>query len=357
MVTIRLTFLWIFLLQSGERLSILAFIHLPSEDQLFRHHHILSSHQAVLDHDNIDVPIIFENDRLLAIVKPPNIPHHDDPATGQLGIMSLIRHQQQQQPNPSFSYPHRLYGVHRLDRVTSGILLLAKDTATASMLMTKFSEKEIKKYYMAVSGKKPKKKKQGWVKGVMKKGRRGSYKLVNSNSNQSKTKAKEDEINNDESSTREKKNIGYATTRFFTAGLGNLSMAPSLHENTNNNGESSQLIPKTAVLFQPYTGKTHQLRVAAKSLALPILGDVRYGGGCLEISTGDDDLDEDATAAIHFQIGENENITIWSPPPFDHLFSKTELNGVFVGLMEKYCDCPPIVDHIHRAAINQKQDI
>ena len=64
----------------------------------------------------IDIPIIYENDRLLAINKPHNIPHHDDPSTDQLGILSLIRLQQNQQPNPSFSYPHRLYGVHRLDR-------------------------------------------------------------------------------------------------------------------------------------------------------------------------------------------------------------------------------------------------
>ena len=28
----------------------------------------------------------------------------------------------------------------------------------------------------------------------------------------------------------------------------------------------------------PETGKTHQLRVACKSLGSPILGDVRYGG-------------------------------------------------------------------------------
>ena len=33
-----------------------------------------------------------------------------------------------------------------------------------------------------------------------------------------------------------------------------------------------------AYVLQPKTGKTHQLRVAMKSLGSPILGDVRYGG-------------------------------------------------------------------------------
>ena len=65
-------------------------------------------------------PIIFENDKLLAINKPPHISHHDDPSTGELGIISIIRSQQQTQ---TFSYPDRLWSVHRLDKVTSGILL------------------------------------------------------------------------------------------------------------------------------------------------------------------------------------------------------------------------------------------
>ena len=31
-------------------------------------------------------------------------------------------------------------------------------------------------------------------------------------------------------------------------------------------------------MLKPHTGKTHQLRVAMKSLGAPILGDTRYGG-------------------------------------------------------------------------------
>ena len=68
---------------------------------------------------DIDIPIIFENDKLLAINKPPYISHHDDPTTSELGIMSIIRSQQETQ---TFSYPDRLWSVHRLDKVTSGIL-------------------------------------------------------------------------------------------------------------------------------------------------------------------------------------------------------------------------------------------
>ena len=299
----------------------------------------------VMPTDDIDIPIIFENDKLIAINKPPHVPHHDNPSTRQLGIMSLIRAQQHEQSNPRFRYPHRLWSVHRLDQVTSGILIFAKDSATASTLIGKFQRKEIKKYYTAVSGKKATKKKQGWVKGHMKLGRRGSYKLVNDYGNKKDTT---------------KKTNGYAVTRFFTAGLGNLSMAPSLVHSLNNEEDKDHtpsLIPKTAVLFEPHSGKTHQLRVAAKSLAIPILGDLRYGGGCLNIIHDGDESTERGVdwnrtylhaSAIHFQLDEH-NISIWSPPEcFDHLFTGREMTNVFVKLMEKHCDCTPILDVIHK---------
>ena len=195
----------------------------------------------------------------------------------------------------------------------------------------------------------------------MVKGRRGSYKLVNQSN-----KLKMDDANNDEevdeidrgSDISEKKKSAYAVTRFWTAGLGNLSLTPSLHTRIKEGDANNVAIPKTAILFQPHTGKTHQLRVAAKSLAMPILGDARYGGGRLDISTSEISDDDGAfdvwsrtylhAAAIHFQL-ENENVTIWSPPPFDHLFSTTELNDIFVGMMEKHCEGSPILDAIRSA--------
>ncbi|KAL9178324.1 hypothetical protein ACHAXT_001752 [Thalassiosira profunda] len=325
-----------------------ALAHPPREAT--QHRALLASHATNNAYD-VSVPIIYENERLLAVAKPPRIPHHDDASSP--GILSVIRHQQQQ-PNPSFSYPGRLYGVHRLDKVTSGILLFAKDSATASELMCKFNNKEIQKYYVAISGKKPKKGKQGWVKGEMVLGRRGSYKLVNSSR---KPKIAEDDSGEgmDDDDRTAKRSIGYAVTRFFTAGLGNLQMVPQLLDPTE--GSEGRAIPKTAILFQPHTGRTHQLRVAAKSVGLPILGDARYGGGRLETSTADG-TDWDRTylhaCAMHFQLSpfgrrRRHDVTIWSPPPFDHLFAPGELNGVFVGMMEKHCDCAPILDALHHA--------
>lgn len=368
----------------------------------------------------VDIPIIYENDRLLAVNKPTGISHHDNTASGELGILSLIR---KRQASNTFAYPHRLYGVHRLDRVTSGILLLAKDTITARTLANKFRNKEISKWYIGISSRRPTKKKQGWVRGHLVKGRRGSYKLVNDNGgiignrimmdkrdntvwkivgmktimddndefdDEAVVDVFDDEVvdvfdENDDSSCQEEGttkeqgvgtiknksgggNIGYAETRFYTAGLGNLLLHPSLLINNNqktndDERQSSSTIPRTLILFQPHTGKTHQLRVAAKSLAMPLLGDTRYGGGRLLASVVDDDDNDDNdsdvsnwdrtylhASAINFNLENNHNecssdVTIWSPPPFHHL-TTTGLEDVYFRLMDKHCDCSQILDAI-----------
>ena len=51
-----------------------------------------------------------------------------------------------------------LMPVHRLDKVTSGLMLFARHHAAASELSRAFSEHQVEKYYLALSDKKPKKK-------------------------------------------------------------------------------------------------------------------------------------------------------------------------------------------------------
>ncbi|MEL7308180.1 MAG: TIGR01621 family pseudouridine synthase [Pseudomonadota bacterium] len=125
----------------------------------------------------------------------------------------------------------KLYPVHRLDKVTSGLIILARNKEAAAEFTTLFSDHTINKFYLAVSDAKPKKK-QGWIKGDMQKSRRGAFKLLKTQTNP-------------------------AITRFYST-----SIRPGLR----------------AYLLKPYSGKTHQLRVAMKSLGAPILGDSTYAG-------------------------------------------------------------------------------
>ena len=159
---------------------------------------------------------LFENDAFALVDKPAGMNFHSEEEAG------LVVHAEA-------LLGCKLYPVHRLDKMTSGLVLLAKSVDAARQFEALFSGREIEKYYLAISLRKPKKK-QGWIKGDMQSARRGSWMLMATMENP-------------------------AITRFISAAA--------------RPGER-------AFLVKPYTGKTHQIRVALKSLGAPIAGDVRY---------------------------------------------------------------------------------
>ncbi len=164
--------------------------------------------------------VIARGDGWLAAEKPAGISFHSE--DGSAGFVAQLEAQLQ----------HPLWPVHRLDKVTSGILLFATRADTATILSEEFAQRRAEKFYLAMGSGKPSKK-QGWIKGDMAKSRNGCYKLLRQTDNP-------------------------AITRFLS-----------------HFDESSG---KRLFLLSPKTGRTHQLRVAMKSLGTPILGDERYGG-------------------------------------------------------------------------------
>ena len=266
----------------------------------------------------VSIPILYESDNVLAINKPPHVPHHN--SEEEIGIMSHIRILQDKNV---FPYKGRIYSVHRLDRCTSGVLLFAKNKETAKSLSQSFREKEVTKYYVALTGKKPKKKKQGWVKGGMSPSRRGTWKLTEENGK------------------------NQAVTRFYSGGLGSCDLQTFDQDLV----EDAQLRSKTLVLFEPHTGKTHQLRVAAKSLGMPILGDKMYG----------DAVDAERfkrtylhSLAIDVHINDDEHVTIFNPPDwFISALSNNDCSlpcaeSVMVNLLNKHCKNEYILTEISR---------
>lgn len=278
----------------------------------------------------IPISTLYESENVIAIDKPPNIPHHDSDT--EKGIISLVRELQElDDDNESqFKYKGRIYGVHRLDRVTSGILLLAKNQETARSLSESFRSKEnVTKYYIALTSKKPKKKKQGWVKGDMVPSRRGSWKLVNKSSSQTNP----------------------AVSRFFTAGLGKCDFDGCNHFDVSSKDEQEEglpvLEPKTMILFQPLTGKTHQLRVAAKSLGLSILGDERYGDSIEAQRSKRTYLH---ALAIHVKVNE-EDVAIWNPPeewsnPSIGVLDENSIASIMEKLFRKHCTNDSILEKL-----------
>ncbi len=104
--------------------------------------------------EDLPLEIIFENKDLLVINKPAGMVVH--PAAGH-GSGTLV--------NAALAYAPEMEGiggegrpgvVHRLDKDTSGLILLAKNDATHRWLVQQFQERKVEKSYLAlVDGKPP----------------------------------------------------------------------------------------------------------------------------------------------------------------------------------------------------------
>ncbi|MFC0445586.1 TIGR01621 family pseudouridine synthase [Pseudidiomarina halophila] len=166
-----------------------------------------------------ELTLVFQHTDFYVLNKPAGAPMHAN--TEELSVVHQLAHQLQEE----------LWPVHRLDTPTSGALLVARNAAAAAELSQLFADRQMNKTYLAIAAGKPKKK-QGWVIGDMAKSRRGGWRLLHSKKNPART--------------------------YFS---------------------SESLCPGYRYYrLEPGTGKTHQLRVALKSLGVPIVGDHRYGG-------------------------------------------------------------------------------
>ena len=85
--------------------------------------------------------VLFEDDRLLAIAKPPGVAVHGGSGVS-FGVIEQLR-----RARPQLSF---LELVHRLDRETSGVLLLAKKRSALTALQDQFRARGTAKSYAAL---------------------------------------------------------------------------------------------------------------------------------------------------------------------------------------------------------------
>ena len=92
------------------------------------------------------LPILYQDDHYVAIDKPAGLLVHRTPISrdGHF-VLQQLRDQ----------LGRRLYPVHRLDRATSGVLVLAFDPTAAGALARQFRERSTDKRYLAVA--------RGWL--------------------------------------------------------------------------------------------------------------------------------------------------------------------------------------------------
>jgi len=104
-------------------------------------------HENLLVAENIDIDIIYEDDDLVVVNKPAGMVVH--PGHGNYSgtlINALIYHFENLPKNSS----NRPGLVHRLDKDTSGLLVIAKNDESMVHLSNQFAEKTSKREYIAM---------------------------------------------------------------------------------------------------------------------------------------------------------------------------------------------------------------
>lgn len=96
----------------------------------------------------IPLDVLFEDAFLLAIHKPPGMVVHPAPGHWQGTLVSALLHRWREVP--AGLDPNRLGIVHRLDKDTSGVLLIARTAAALAELGNQFRRREVSKDYLAL---------------------------------------------------------------------------------------------------------------------------------------------------------------------------------------------------------------
>ncbi len=172
---------------------------------------------------------IFEDEKIIIINKPSGIA-----VQGGSGINLSINDALNIINQKTSKNLEKWQLVHRLDKDTSGLLLIAKNSKIADFLTSSFKNKNIKKKYLAL------------VKG-----------RPNKDSGIIDIPLRKKMLNKNEKVYPDIENGKSAITHF------------KLIKNFNN---------FSLIELKPITGRTHQLRVHCKEIGNPIINDIKYGG-------------------------------------------------------------------------------
>ncbi len=177
--------------------------------------------------------------------------------------------------------------VHRLDKDTSGVLIIARTAQAAAGLSRDLAARDTSKIYWAlVKGTPPQK--RGIIKGALaKEGTRGANERMAM-------------VDDDEDGAK------FALTEYAVMGTASTEM--------------------TWVAAKPVTGRTHQIRVHLASIGTPIMGDFKYGGVDVRGKGGIPDRLHLHARSIDLHRPDGERLKVTAPLP-PHMEKSWKLLG------------------------------
>lgn len=175
-----------------------------------------------------DVPVVFEDEALIVVDKPAGLVVHPAPGHAEVTLAELFRDDIE-----GGDLPERAGIVHRLDRGTSGLMLLAKTDRAHAALQKMIEAREVGREYIALVEGSP------------------------------RTRA-----------GRIDAPIGRSARERHRMAIDGGGARPAV-----SHFEVRESLPDTTVMsVRLETGRTHQVRVHMKAIGTPIVGDPTYGG-------------------------------------------------------------------------------
>lgn len=254
-----------YLVKSGEVIDVFLFSPTPSK----------------AEPQDIPLDVLYEDEHIAAINKPPGMVVHPAPGQWEGTVVNALLFRWGWNEHTDNSRPGI---VHRLDKNTSGVLLVAKNLQTLELLSRAFKERQVHKTYSAVVIGRP------------------------------------------------KTSTGTITLPIGRHPVERKKMAVVTQGGREAVSRYQVMAEAKAVsllrLF-PETGRTHQLRVHLTAIGYPILGDVVYGGNSRSLKGVEltvqtfprQALHAEEIKFLHPRTGQSLCIRAPYPPDFNQLLT------------------------------------